>query len=180
MSDINLNCPLHYPKVQSKYISKLKSSQGASSQFNDGRNHAELKTGMLKEHLKDKNIKQGRVDSTSIMEATGNKNKKGPDARIVNLMEIFEPVEPVGVGESSEVQEQVVMKVEVGVGVEANIVPGKEARKGVKAGRRKDGLVQTRIEGFLNLSGGVVVNKKRKQASMGGKMTPTSNKKIKK
>jgi hypothetical protein len=154
--------------VQSKDISKLKSSQGACSQLNAGRNHAELKTGMLKEHLKDKNIKQGRVASTSIMEATGNKNKKGPDARIVNLMEIFEPVEPVGVGESSEVQEQVVMKVELGLGVEAKIMPGKKVRKVLKAGRRKDGLVQTRIEGFLNLSGGVVVNKKRKQASMGG------------
>ena len=110
------------------------------------------------------------------------KRKRGPDARIVNLMEIFEPVEPVGVGESrvSEVQEQVVMKVELGLGVEANIMPGKEVRKVLKAGRRKDGLVQTRIEGFLNLSGGVVVNKKRKQASMGGKLKPTSNKKIKK
>jgi hypothetical protein len=86
--------------VQSKDISKLKSSS------------IQLKTSMLKEHLKDKNIKQGRVASTSIMEATGNKNKKGPDARIVNLMEIFEPVEPVGVGESSEVQEQLVMKVD--------------------------------------------------------------------
>ena len=160
--------------VQSKDISKLKSPQGASSQLNAGRSHAELKTGMLKEHQKDKNIKQGRVATTSIMEATVNKNKKGPEARIVNLMEIFEP------GESSEVQEQLVMKVEVGVGVEANIVPGKEVRKVVKAGRRKDGLVQTRIEGVLKLSGGVVVNNKRKQASMGGKLKPTSNKKKKK
>jgi hypothetical protein len=57
----------------------------------------------------------------------------------VNLLEIFDP------GESSEVQEQLVMKVEVGVGVEANIVPGKEVRKVVKAGRRKNGLVKTRI-----------------------------------
>jgi hypothetical protein len=35
---------------------------------------------MLKEHQKDKNIKQGRVATTSIMEATVNKNKMGPEA----------------------------------------------------------------------------------------------------
>ena len=83
---------------------------------------------------------------------------------------------------SSEVQEQVVMKVntEVELGVKAKNMPGKEVRKVVKAGRRKGGLVQTRIEGFLKLYEGVVVNKKRKQASMGGKLKPTSNKKIKK
>ena len=99
--------------------------------------------------------------------------------RIGNLMERFEPV---GVGERREVQEQVVMKVnkEVELGAKANIIPGKKVRKVVKAGRRKVGLVRTRIEGFLQLSEGLVVNMKRKPASMGGKLKPTSNKEIKK
>ena len=65
------------------------------------------------------------------------------------------------------------------LGAKASIMPGKKVRKVVKAGRRKVGLVRTRIEGFLQLSEGLVVNMKRKPASMGGKLKPNSNKKIK-
>jgi hypothetical protein len=46
--------------------------------------------------------------------------------------------EPVIIGVSSQVQEQVVMEVNTELGVKAKSMPVKEARKVVKAGRRKD------------------------------------------
>ena len=74
-----------------------------------------------------------------------------------------------------------------GVGGKTNTLPEKVERKVVKAGRRADGcligsLIQTRIDGFLKLSDNVAnkgITKKRKQGTLGEKLKPTSNKKMK-
>ena len=60
--------------------------------------------------------------------------------------------------DSNQVQEQVAMDVDTEDGVvgKANRIPGKEGRKVVRASSRKGGLVQTRIDGFLKLSEGLV------------------------
>jgi hypothetical protein len=156
-------------------------STGASSQASRTSSQAML-TGLLEKHqprmdTKSKSIKKTTRKVVSVKKK--GKESQSKTLRVNELRKFFEP------GESLEESTEHAMQVDYEQEKGALVV----GRKVAKAGRKKStgesiGLVQARIEAFLNLSGEVVVNKgrlpKRKWGKVGENMDLASKKQKKK